>query len=102
MTLRETRYRKWTMQSAFHNLPLVDGVQQAAGGAARARDVRCEIGDDATWLSMDLAGAYPASLDLGRWARGLGLGRAGGGRVVGGGEWELGGGARELGVHLVS
>jgi hypothetical protein len=101
-TFSENRYTIWTMQSAFHNLPLVDGVQQAAGGEARARDVLCEIGDDATWLSMDLAGVYPASLDLRRWARLLRLERTGDGRVVVREQWEL---AREpcgLALHLMS
>ncbi len=38
-TFSPQRYEIWTMQSAYHNLPTIDGVQQAPGAAFAARDV---------------------------------------------------------------
>ncbi len=38
-TFSAQRYDIWTMQSAFHNLPTINGVMQAAGRQYEARDV---------------------------------------------------------------
>ena len=64
-TFSEERYEIWTMQSAYHNLPtFFDGnkeVCQAAGEEYRAADTEHEISDLASWVSMDIAAAYPDS-----------------------------------------
>jgi hypothetical protein len=39
-TFSARRYEIWTMQSAYHNLPTINGVMQKDGAAFRARDVR--------------------------------------------------------------
>lgn len=54
-TFSPQRYEIWTMQSAWHNLPTFDGVQQLPGGEYGARDVKtsdCSI-------TAELATAYP-------------------------------------------
>jgi hypothetical protein len=96
------RYGIWTMRSAFHNLPLIDGVEQRAGREFRATDVQCEIGEAASWLRLDLAQAYPAEAGVRRWVRTVRLERVGDGRVVIEDEWELEREPGELALHLLS
>ncbi len=54
-TFSPQRYEIWTMQSAWHNLPTFDGVQQLPGAQYAARDVR--LLDNG--IEGDIAGAYP-------------------------------------------
>jgi hypothetical protein len=49
------RYELMNTRSANHNVPLIDGAEQAVGRKYTARDVR--ISTDG--ISMDIAGAYP-------------------------------------------
>jgi hypothetical protein len=76
-TFSARRYEIWTMQSAYHNLPTINGVQQKEGAAFRARDVRYETSATAARLSMDIAGAYPAEAAVDRWERTVALDRSG-------------------------
>ena len=68
-TFSEKRYEIWTMQSAYHNLPTVGGIQQQAGGSFAAREVERLCDDEAASLSMDIAGAYPPEAGIRRWRR---------------------------------
>ena len=101
-TFGPDRYDIWTMQSAYHTLPLVDGTQQAPGSAHGARDVECQIADDATRLRMDIAPAYPATAGIERWVRTLELDRSGAGEVVLRDQWELDHEPGQLALHLLS
>src|SRR5207248_10198558 len=38
-TFSAQRYEIWTMQSAYHNLPTINGIMQGAGREFRATDV---------------------------------------------------------------
>ena len=58
-TFSSKRYEIWTMQSAFHNLPTINGVMQAAGRQYEARDVGFHADDAAAEFTADLAAAYP-------------------------------------------
>lgn len=69
------RYDIWTMQSAFHNLPTVNGVMQKNGRTFRARDVRYEAGEARAVFSLDIAPAYPAEAGIESWTRRLVLER---------------------------
>jgi hypothetical protein len=63
-TFSSQRYEIWTMQSAWHNLPTIGGVMQAAGGAFAARDVSYRSTDPFVEFTLDIAKAYyprPAS-----------------------------------------
>ena len=42
-TFSPQRYEIWTMQSAWHNLPTFDGVQQLPGAEYAAREVCTDI-----------------------------------------------------------
>ncbi len=68
-TFSSRRYEIWAMQSAFHNLPTVNGVMQEAGPAFLARDVTRKVTDETAELSMDIAPAYPADAGIASWRR---------------------------------
>lgn len=68
-TFSPERYTIWTMQSAWHNLPTFDGVQQEAGEAFCARDVRADLAPDAAKISMELSAAWPRAAHLARYVR---------------------------------
>jgi Heparinase II/III-like protein len=75
-TFSSKRYDIWTMQSAFHNLPTINGVMQAAGRQYEARDVSFHAGDVAAEFSADLAAAYPKEAAVEKWRRSVRLDRA--------------------------
>jgi len=75
-TFSPRRYEIWTMQSAFHNCPTVDGVMQSPGRQYAASAVSCHQDDQATELRMDIAGAYPSNAGLESWKRIIRLDRA--------------------------
>ncbi len=74
-TFSPQRYELWTMQSAYHSLPTINGVMQSPGRQFTARDVRYGAGDDAVRFSMDIAGAYPPEAMLKSWQRTISLQR---------------------------
>ena len=96
------RYGIWTMTSAYHNVPLVDGLEQPPGRVHRARDVSCDIGAGATSLRLDLADAYPPESGLRRWHRTLRLERGAPGRIVLDDDYEFVRPPRHLALHLMS
>ncbi|SDO42496.1 Heparinase II/III-like protein [Paenibacillus sp. yr247] len=67
------RYTIWAMQSAYHNLPIVNGVQQLDGRQYKAYDVNYHQEDTIASLSMDIAGAYPDSAEIKSWMRSISL-----------------------------
>ncbi|MCS0616137.1 heparinase II/III-family protein [Massilia kyonggiensis] len=78
-TFSKDRYTIWTMQSGWHNLPLVGGRMQAGRDARdRASRVRAEDGPDATGMTMDLATAYGPDAGIRTWERRIALDRAAG------------------------
>lgn len=68
-TFSPQRYELWAMQSAWHNLPTFDGVQQRDGAAYAAREVRASLGEAQSGISMELAGAWPAQARLASFRR---------------------------------
>ncbi len=72
-TFSPARYDIWTMQSAYHNLPSFDGVQQGAGAAFAARDVAVDLGERAAAIAMDIAGAYPPEAGVAHYRRSVRL-----------------------------
>ena len=59
----------WTMQSAYHNLPTVNGYMQSAGKQSAARDVQYQSWQDSVSFSLDIARAYPAAAKISKWNR---------------------------------
>ncbi|MEJ2061816.1 MAG: heparinase II/III family protein [Reinekea sp.] len=63
-TFSPQRYEIWTMQSAFHNLPTVGGVQQQDGEAFAANEIEVSADPYQTSIRMNLASAYPEGAQL--------------------------------------
>ncbi len=68
-TFSSHRYEIWTMQSAYHNLPTINGVMQKDGREFRARNVTHNADDSTAIFSLDIAGAYPVDAKVGSWIR---------------------------------
>lgn len=77
-TFSPERYEIWTMQSAYHNCPTIDGVMQQPGGRFTSTEVSCRQDDRAAELHMDIARAYPETAKLESWKRSFRLDRAAG------------------------
>jgi hypothetical protein len=74
-TFSPQRYDIWTMQSAYHNCPTLDGVMQAAGREYAASQVSYQADDRQAELRLNLAKAYPPEAHLAAWHRTLRLDR---------------------------
>jgi hypothetical protein len=74
-TFSPQRYEIWTMQSAYHNLPTIDGLQQSPGEEFAARDVKYEANDKQARFTLDIAGAYPPEAGVTFWRRTIRLNR---------------------------
>ncbi len=70
-TFSPQRYEIWTMQSAYHNLPTINGAMQMNGRNFQARDVSYEADESTVTFSLDIAGAYPAEAEVKSWVRTL-------------------------------
>ena len=68
-TFSPQRYEIWTMQSAYHNLPTVNGCMQKDGKAYGAVDTQTWFGKESCEIRMDIAKAYPAQAGLVRYDR---------------------------------
>jgi hypothetical protein len=76
-TFSAQRYEIWTMQSAYHNCPTIDGVMQSPGRQFAATEVSYHADDAAAEFRLNLAKAYPPQAHLAYWNRTLRLDRAG-------------------------
>jgi len=74
-TFGRDRYKLWTMQSAYHNLPTVGGVMQHDGPRFKAAQHKYESNDERAVLSFDLATTYPREAGVKRWIRTVTLDR---------------------------
>ena len=72
-TFGPDRYDIWTMQSGWHNVPVIGGLEQSAGAGFAASDVEVSLADDVAALALDLSGAYPGAAP---WRRSVRLERA--------------------------
>lgn len=70
-TFSAQRYEIWTMQSAYHNLPTINGIMQQHGAAFCATDVNYEASKQAVNFSLNLAQAYPEAAGIQSWYRTL-------------------------------
>ncbi len=63
-TFSPERYDIWTMQSAYHNLPTVNGYMQKDGADYCAQNVDYSFGTSESKISMELSSAYPTEAGL--------------------------------------
>jgi len=75
-TFSDERYSIWSMQSNFHNLPMINGVAQAYGTKYRSRNV--VYNSAKSLFSLDLAKAYPTEASVEKWQRSYQLESKGG------------------------
>jgi hypothetical protein len=68
-TFSAERYDIWTMQTAYHNLPTFNGVQQMPGMEFRASEVAYASDDSSSSIALELKQAYPADCGLNSWKR---------------------------------
>ena len=71
-TFGKDRYDIWTMQSQYHNLPQINGVDQKDGKQYAAKVVSHKDGQ----LCLDIAGAYPAEAMVKTWKRTVSSGKS--------------------------
>lgn len=64
-TFSGERYKIWTMQSNYHNLPMINGVSEPAGGEYRSRNATARR----NCFSLDIAKAYPEEAQVESWTR---------------------------------
>nr|WP_253906483.1 heparinase II/III family protein [Chitinophaga sp. SYP-B3965] len=76
-TFSPDRYKIWTMQSAFHNLPIINGVQQQNGAEFKAASAAFSSTAKQVSFTADIATAYPAAAKVKSWKRGYKLNRGG-------------------------
>jgi hypothetical protein len=68
-TFSDDRYQLYNMQSAWHNCPTINGVDQHEGAAFKASNVSYVPGVTHQVFVLDLAGAYPATAGVNHWIR---------------------------------
>ena len=66
-TFSSERYSIWTMQSNYHNLPMINGVAQSFGGNFRSKNVHFDA--KKSTFSLDLTNAYPEAATVDKWQR---------------------------------
>ena len=71
-TFSSERYNIWTMQSNYHNLPLINGVPQRYGQEYKAKNTTCNARKKS--FSADIAAAYPEEANVKSWVRSYTLG----------------------------
>ena len=68
-TFSGDRYQIWTMQSGYHNLPVINGVMQRDGGGFKASGSSFKASAGRVTFSTDISGAYPEEAGAARWVR---------------------------------
>ncbi|MDQ3540054.1 MAG: heparinase II/III-family protein, partial [Chloroflexota bacterium] len=89
-TFSPQRYEIWTMQSAYHNLPTINGHQQSPGEGYQARAVVADLAGDHAELRLDIAGAWDSAAGVERWDRTARLERGAVPLVVIEDAWQMG------------
>lgn len=74
-TFSNERYEIWTMQSAYHNLPTLNGVMQMNGDTYKARKFAFNTSGTTSSVTMDIAGAYPDESYTEYWNRSMTMNR---------------------------
>lgn len=66
-TFSSERYNIWTMQSNYHNLPMINGVPQSDGAQYRAKSTT--FNSAASTFSVDITNAYKPDAAVSKWVR---------------------------------
>ncbi len=68
-TFSSKRYEIWTMQSGWHNLPVINGIEQKDGAKFKAKNSSFSADSKQVTFSTDIAGAYPPEARVNKWVR---------------------------------
>ncbi len=68
-TFSDERYKIWTMQSDYHNLPLINGVSQSPGRGFKAKDSKFKSGKSKVTFTTNITDAYPQEANVENWER---------------------------------
>jgi hypothetical protein len=68
-TFSSRRYEIWTMQSGYHNLPVINGIDQKEGAKYKAANPSFKANPGSVTFSTDIAGAYPDNAKVKSWVR---------------------------------
>ncbi len=72
-TFSSERYSIWTMQSNYHNVPMINGTPQSFGSQFKAKDVL--FNPKKLSFSADISMAYPKEAGVNKWVRSYTLGK---------------------------
>ncbi len=75
-TFSSRRYEIWTMQSGFHNIPVINGVEQKDGANYKAKNSTFRADGKSATFSTEIAGAYPENARVKSWVRSYTLNRS--------------------------
>ncbi|MCG8474333.1 MAG: heparinase II/III-family protein [Cytophagales bacterium] len=68
-TFSPRRYEIWTMQSDYHNVPMINGVPQKFGIKYKASEVKFQKSRNRALFSLEMAKAYPKEAKVASWKR---------------------------------
>lgn len=68
-TFGSGRYKIWAMQSQYHNLPRINGVDQSPGKDFKAYNTTFQNHKNRAVFSTDISSAYPKEAAVGSWIR---------------------------------
>jgi hypothetical protein len=74
-TFSSRRYEIWTMQSQYHNLPKINGVDQSPGAQFKATNTSFKADSKKAIFSTDISKAYPEEAEVKSWNRAYRLDR---------------------------
>jgi hypothetical protein len=74
-TFSSRRYEIWTMQSGYHNLPVINGCEQLPGQNFKAKNSVFSSTRERAVFSTEIAGAYPEEARVESWIRSYTLNR---------------------------
>ncbi|KPL13379.1 MAG: hypothetical protein AMS26_14685 [Bacteroides sp. SM23_62] len=74
-TFSSRRYEIWTMQSGYHQLPKINGVDQMDGRKYKAINTSFMADAKKAVFSTDISGAYPEEARVEKWVRSYRLDR---------------------------
>jgi hypothetical protein len=74
-TFSSQRYEIWTMQSGWHNVPVINSTEQSDGDEFKARNTSLYKNARSVTFSSDIAGAYRSEAQVSSWVRSYTLNR---------------------------
>ncbi len=74
-TFSSRRYEIWTMQSGYHNIPIINGIEQKDGDSYKAKNSVFTANEKSATFSTDISEAYPKEAQVKSWIRSYTLNR---------------------------